>query len=85
MGKSIVEIGDHIQVLSPSIELVSTVLWLLLIDEDPALTIQGTGQILKDYLSGAGFLKLAWRTWRLKRAFGKYGRALKEFAREFGG
>jgi hypothetical protein len=85
LGKPILEIGDYIQTLPPSIELVSTVLWLLLIDEDPALTIQGVSQILKGYVSGAGLLGLGWRTWRLNRAFGKYSRALKEFAREFGG
>jgi hypothetical protein len=81
LGKSIKEIGDWIQKSPPSTERLSMALWILLIDEDPGLTVEDVKQILIEHLSG-GWSRL--RVWRLKRAYDKYARALKEFGREFG-
>lgn len=82
LGMSISEISDRIAKAAPSTERVSTALWLLLIDEDPTLTVQAVTQILFKYLNGGWH---CWRSWRLRQAYRKYVQAWNDFNREFGG
>ena len=63
-------------------ESLAIKLWFFLVDEDHDLTPDKVGRILSEYLAGSWRY---FRVWRLRRAYGQYVGALKDFRREFGG